>query len=698
MDFLAASDLGQFRFLVDIGIVLGAGVVASLLMAALRLPSVTGLLLAGAICGPFGPFGNTLIEDPHTINLLAEVGVVLLLFTIGLEFPLSRFLRIGKPLLIGGSLQVGLTVAAATGVSMAFGLDFRVALPVAFAVSLSSTAIVLRGLADRGEMDAPHGRFIVGTLLFQDLCVIPMMLALPVLAGGGTAMELIKQTGISLGLAAAAVVATYVLSRAVLPRLLARVDKTRSRESFILAILAICFGIALSTGYAGLSLALGAFLAGVVIADSPFATRALSDITPLRDVLTGLFFISLGMLFDYTVLIDNPLLVIGIFALIFFGKSFLATIAAVFMRFPTRAAAIAGLSLAQMGEFGFVVLNAASGDTGLVDMAGEVRYLSAAAIITMFITPLVMRFSPHLAAGAKLLAPLERLLGVRAIDQPTSDHEKITGHVVVAGYGMGGKMVVNALKTVNVPYIILEMNAETVRAARNEQEPAYYADVTSQEALEHARIHDAKAFVLTINDPGAANRALDTVKRCAPEVPVIVRARYIAETRQMQARGATDVISSELEAAVEIMARVLRLMHVPRNIIDRELALVREQTQPSARRSTVPRNTLADLGEIGDLKVESYQVADSQFVAGKSLKELGLRTKTGANVIALSRKGKVFDNPGPDLPMQPGDVIYLLGSLQHVRDAMCFMDNGEVPTDDPVGDATRIWKMESPQD
>ena len=373
MDFLAASDLGQFRFLIDIGIVLGAGVVASLIMATLRLPAVTGLLLAGAICGPFGPFGQALIEDPHTINLLAEVGVVLLLFTIGLEFPLSRFLRIGKPLILGGSLQVGMTVVAATGVTMAFGWDFRTALPVAFAVSLSSTAIVLRGMSDRGEIDAPHGRFIVGTLLFQDLCVIPMMLALPVLAGGGTAGELIKQTGISLGLAAAAVVVTYVLSRLVLPKLLARVDATRSRESFVLAILAICFGIALSTGYAGLSLALGAFLAGVVIADSPFATRALSDVMPLRDVLTGLFFISLGMLFDYTVLVENPLLVVGIVALIFFGKSFLAAIAAVFMRFPARAAVIAGLGLAQMGEFGFVILNAASGETGLVDMTGEVR-------------------------------------------------------------------------------------------------------------------------------------------------------------------------------------------------------------------------------------------------------------------------------------------------------------------------------------
>ena len=689
MEFLATTDLSEFGFLVDIGIVLGAGVIASLLMATLRLPAVTGLLLAGAICGPFG---LQLVQDKQTIDTLAEVGVVLLLFTIGLEFPLSRFLRIGKPLLIGGSLQVGLTTLASIGLAMAFGLPFRVAVPVAFAISLSSTAIVLRGLGDRGEIDAPHGRFIVGTLLFQDLCVIPMMLALPVLAGGGTVGELVMQTSVSLGLAAAAVVVTYVLSRAVLPFLLARVDKTRSRESFVLAILAICIGIAIATGYAGLSLALGAFLAGVVIADSPFANRALTDVMSLRDLLTGLFFISLGMLFDYRVVVENPVLIAGIFLLIFFGKAILATIAALFMRFPARAAVIAGLGLAQVGEFGFVILKTASNDHSLVDMAREGSWLSAAAIMTMFITPLVIRFSPQLAAGARLLRPLEKLLGVRPIDQPLHHEEQISGHIVIAGYGVSGRMLASALKTVGASYIVLEMNAETVRAARLEKEPVYYADVTSTEALEHARIHHARAFVMTINDPGALQRTLDTVKRVVPDLPIIVRARYHAESAHLMKLGATDVVSGELESSVEIMARVLRLMNIPRNVIERELALVRERTQFSVRRATVPRNTLSALG---DLKVETYALQTSDFGTGKSLMDLHMRSKTKASVIAVNRAGEIMDHLQPDEPMRDGDVLYLLGSLQSVRDAMCLLGTGEVPSDDPVGDATRIWKRET---
>lgn len=693
MDYLATTDLSQFGFLVDIGIVLGAGVIASLAMATLRLPAVTGLLLAGALCGPFG---LQLVQDKQTIDTLAEIGVVLLLFTIGLEFPLSRFLRIGKPLIIGGTLQVGLTSAAAIGVAMAAGLSFRLAVPIAFAISLSSTAIVLRGLSDRGEIDAPHGRFIVGSLLFQDLCVIPMMLTLPVLAGGGSALDLLKQTGISLGLATLAVIVTYVLSRAVLPFLLARVDRTRSRESFVLAILAICIGIALATGYAGLSLALGAFLAGVVLADSPFATRALTEVMSLRDLLTGLFFISLGMLFDIRAVVEHPIWVAGIFLMIFFGKAILATIAALFMRFPARAAIIAGLGLAQMGEFGFVILNTAAREPlNLVDMEGPGRWITAAAILTMFITPLVIRFSPHLAAGARLLRPLEKLLGVRPMDEPTHEHEQVSGHIIIAGYGVSGRMIVSALKSVGVPYIILEMNAETVRAARKEGEPAYYGDVTSAEVLEHARISHARAFVLTINDPTAAHRALDTLRRVAPDLPIIIRARYHGEGLILQGLGATEVVSGELESAVEIMARVLRLMNTPRNVIDRELALVRERTQLSARRSTVPRSKFSDFDSLGELKVETYEVTPESHAMGKSLSEMHLRSNTGASVIAVSRAGAVIDHLDPDAPINQSDILYLLGSLQQVRDAMCLLDTGVVPENDPVGDATRIWKRES---
>ncbi|MCC6464202.1 MAG: cation:proton antiporter [Planctomycetes bacterium] len=687
MQALASAVTTHYAFLVDIGVVLGAGVAASILMAGLRLPAVTGLLLAGALCGPFG---LALVSDLGTIDSLAEIGVVLLLFTIGLEFPLSRFLRIGKPLIVGGTLQVAFTVAAAVAACLLLGMELNFSLPVAFAVALSSTAIVLRGLSDRGEVDAPHGRLIVGTLLYQDLCVIPMMLVLPVLAGEGSLGGILRQAAVSLGLALGAVVVTYVISRLVLPVVLARVDRTRSRESFILSILAICLAIALATDYAGLSLALGAFLAGVVIADSPYANRALTDVIPLRDVLTGLFFISLGMMFDGRTLVEKPLLVVGIFAAMVVGKTAIAAMAAMLMRIPGRVAVLYGLALAQFGEFGFVLLKQASTpELRLFDMTGDGRWLWSAALLTMFVTPLVLRFSPHLAAGARILRPLERLLGIKreVAMQPVEASE--SAHVIIAGYGVTGRNLASTLEAVGIPFVVLELNADNVMQARREGRRAIYGDVTAGEALHHAHIERASAFVLTINDPGAVGRVLDNVRRHAPAIPVIVRCRYASEREHLLKLGATEVVTLELEGTVEILARVLRLLAVPRNLIDREVALVRERTELSAREVTVPRHTLGAVADLGALKVESFLLEEGNWAVGRTLADIGVRTLTGALVIATRRPGHELRQPQPAEALIAGELLYLVGSLAQTRDTMLLLQTGSVPAQDAISRATR---------
>lgn len=675
MNFLlSAADIARFHTLQEIGVVLAVGVVASLLMARLKLPAVTGLLLAGAICGPYGA---GFIENVDSLELIAEVGVVLLLFTIGLEFPLSRFRKIGKPLFIGGTLQVGLTVVAAMAGCMVFGVGFKAAVPISFAVSLSSTAIVLRALQDRGEVDAPHGRFIVGTLIYQDLCVIPMLLALPVLAGASDTGGLLLDIGAALAQAAVAVVVTYLIAKLVLPFILRRVDKTRSREIFILSILSICIGIAFATGYAGLSLALGAFLAGIVLAESAFATRALTDVMPLRDVLTALFFISLGMLFDWRALTQEPLVVFGIFAAFVLGKGLLASLAALAMRFPARAAWIAGLGLAQFGEFGTVILKTAA-SLKLISLSGEARWVTAAGVMSMFVTPLILRFSPHLAAGAVILRPLEKLLGISPGATPAAETRGVSGHVIIAGFGVTGRSLAAALKSLGIRYIILEMNAETVQQARKDGEEAFYGDATAEETLHHVRAANAAAIVLTINDPGALQRCLDSVHRAAPDVPVIVRTRFLADRDILMKLGATEVVTVEVEAAVEIMARVLRMLGVPRNVIDREVALVRELTQGTARSLTLPRNKLPDLQELADLKVESALVTASDYARGKTLAELDLRARTGASVIALRREGLLASQPKASDPLQEGDILYMVGSLEGIRNALTYLQSGTV--------------------
>lgn len=676
MNLLANTDLiTRFGTLFDIGVLLGVGVVASLLMARLKLPAVAGLLLAGALCGPYG-FG--LARDLDSIQLMSEIGVVLLMFTIGLQYPLSKFRVVGFRLLFGGVLQVGMTSAATAGICLLAGLPVAASVVIGFAVAHTSTPVVMRALADKGEVDAPHGRFIVGTSIFQDLCVIPMLLTLPILKGQGSALDLLAQTGKSLGLAAVAVVVAYFTAKLVLPLLLRRVDGSRVREIFLLAVVSICIGMAFATGAVGLSMALGAFVAGIVLAESEFANRAMSDIIPLRDIMTSIFFISLGMLFDARAFLNYPLLLPALVVAMIAGKGLLASLAALFMRFPARASWIAGLGLAQFGEFGFVVMNEARAQ-GLLAESPAATLIFAAGALTLFVNPILMRLSPFFTAGERMLGPVARLMRARSVEDAGKEVSQAHNHVVIAGYGVGGRAVAAALRAVEVPYFVLEMNVDTVRTARLEKEPVYYADVTSEEALESARLRHAAAFVLTINDPGAVARTLDAVRRHAPEVPVLARAHFLRDAEKLRAVGASDVVTEELEAAVEIMARVLRLLGLPRNVIDREVALVRQRTQDSARSATLPRSKLPDLNELADLKVESALVNAADFARGKTLMELNLRARTGASVIALRRDGLLASQPRPDEPLRESDILYMVGSLECIRDALAYLETGVVP-------------------
>jgi CPA2 family monovalent cation:H+ antiporter-2 len=559
-------------FLRDMAIVAAVAVGAVVLMARLRLPTVTGLLLAGAIVGPYS---LGLVDDPSTLRGLAEVGVVLLLFTIGLEITPERLLRIARLIAGGGALQVGLTVTACVGVAALMGRPVTHGLFMGFVLALSSTAIVLQVLSERGEVEAPHGRFVLATLLFQDLAFVPMGLIVPLLGDGERG---VTAGGIALALAkAGGVVGGAVLvSRAVLPRLFARVDATRSREAFLMAVVAVCIGTAWVTSLAGLSLALGAFLAGLVVAGTDYAHRALGDVLPLRSVLTSLFFVSLGTLFDASVLIERPLAVGLLLVALVPGKALLATLAALVMRVPARVALTAGAGLAQFGEFGFVLagLGAAA---GLVSPQ-DTKVLLAAGVLSMFVAPLVIRGAPHLGVLAPLFRPLERLFASRAED-PSETPSRRSKHVIVVGYGVAGRVLVDALRRSGVPYEVLELNAATVRAARDGGDPhVTYADATSGATLAHARVDAARAVAVLINDYAAVRRVVAAVHRHAPNTPVFARARHLADREPLLSLGATEVVAEEVEAGIEMLARVLDRLGLTRTAVDDHVREAREFT------------------------------------------------------------------------------------------------------------------------
>ena len=545
--------LGDLLFILAIG-----GTVAFVLRK-VGVPSIAGFIVAGVIVGPRS---LGLISDTHEVEVLAEIGVVLLLFGIGLELSLEKVRRLWKPILVGGSLQVGATIGITVAVAAAFSLPTGQSLFLGCMVAVSSTAIVLRGLEFRGEIDAPHGKFSLGILVFQDLCVVPMILAIPLLAGTGGAGW---QPVLALGKAVLVVAGVLVASRLLVPRLLHFVAQTRQRDLFVLAVLLVCVGTAWVVSLAGVSLALGAFLAGLVVAGSEYRHQALADLIPLREVLASLFFISVGMLLDPVAIAGNPLPVLGLLAAILLGKFAVVTAVAVILRLPLRVALISGMTLAQTGEFLFVLLRAADG-TGLVG-AGLSGHLVAAAILSMLVTPLLMYASPHVAAGVTPPDWLQKLLGVRTAVGPGSPPD-LREHVIIAGFGIAGRALAEALRERDIEYAIVELNTETVRELLSHDEPAFYGDVTRIAVLEKLGIHHASEMVITINDPDASMRAVRAARSLAPDLPILVRARYVAEVDRLIESGATGVVPSEFESAVEVVSQVLADRGVDREEID----------------------------------------------------------------------------------------------------------------------------------
>ena len=649
----------------DLAIVATIAVAVTVLLSRLKFPAIAGLLAAGAL---MGPFGFRLAKSVSAIEVLAEVGVVLLLFSIGLEFSLARLATIFRAAALGGALQVGLTIAATTTVAMAFGRSLREGIFYGFVFALSSTAVVLRALSERRELDAPHGRFIVATLIFQDLCVVPMVLMVPLLGAVGDLGDASLAMAAALAKAAIVVVGIFVLSRFAVPKVLDLVEASKSREIFLLAILGLCIGTAWITSLAGLSLALGAFLGGVVVADTEYGHRAMGDILPLRDAFVSIFFVSLGMLFDVRVVADQPLLVGGLLVAFIVGKGLLATFSALMMRFPARAAWLAGVGLAQFGEFGFVLIRI--GQQHGLGTQFDVAPLLAAGIGSMFLTPLLARAAPHITAGERLLAPLERRIGVAGIDD-VDEHEKgLEAHVVVVGFGLAGRAVTRTLIACELPVVVLELNAENVRRGKAEGLPVYYGDATSVEALRHARIAQARLVVLLMNDFQAMGRVVDTVRREAPKVPLLVRTHFLEDRPRLYQAGAKEVVAEEVEGAIEIIFRSLRMLGLPRNVIEGQIRAVRTETGPSQRTTTMPRRRMAEVTALGEMKVESALVQEGSRAVGASAVSLALRSTTGALMVGLRRGARLLDRPDPTVPFEAGDIVFLAGTREEVARAL----------------------------
>ncbi|HJL15116.1 MAG TPA: cation:proton antiporter [Sandaracinaceae bacterium LLY-WYZ-13_1] len=656
----------------ELALLAAVAVMVSLLLARLRLPPVSGLIAAGIL---IGPNAAALVTDREAIDVLAEVGVVFLLFTVGLEFSLAKLRAIWRLVFVGGALQVLGTIAVVTAIAV-FGFDVpvRTAVVYGFVFALSSTAMVLRLLTDRRELDAPHGRIVVGALILQDLCVVPMVLIVPILATGGSTGALAGELVWAMGKAALVVIAVLLVARFLVPRILSAVDASRSRDLFLLAVLAICIGTAWLTSQVGLSLALGAFLGGIVVADTEFGHRAMGDVLPLRDAFVSIFFVSLGMLLDVGTLASHPLEVLGLFAAFILGKGALATAVAMSMRFPPRVAWLAGVGLAQFGEFGFVVLNIARQEDAVG--AEDASLLLTAGVLSMLVTPLLARMAPRVSAGERILAPIGRLLRISTLEDEPEVTEGLTDHVVIVGYGVSGRLVSEALGASGAPHVVLELNVETVRAARRADRAVFYGDASSAEVLHHAHLERASALVITIADPRATPRIVATARTIRSDLPILVRARYLEDAAPLRRAGARELAVEEVEVGVELVMRALRQVGVPRNVIESRVSEARAHTMQSDRTALRTAPSLADADPRHRVRVDSVLLEEDAAAIGQTLVELDVRRVTGAVGVALVRGADVVQDHLGDEPMRQGDVLYLAGSTDAIARAQTLLLEG----------------------
>lgn len=641
--------LPTIPFLADLVIVLGAAVVVLVISHAIRIPPVVGLLLTGLA---IGPHGFHLIADEEMVELFAEIGVVLLLFSVGLEFSLERLRQVGRAFFAGGSLQAGVTMAIVFVIAAAAGLPVRPSLFYGFLAVLSSTAIVLKLYADRREMDAPQGKLVIGVLLFQDFLIVPLVVVTPVLAGvvaasgGLIAFRLVAGT--------LAVGGIFLAARTAMPPLLHAIVRTRIRELLVLAPLLIGLGMALATEALGFSLALGAFLAGILIAESEYSHHVVAEMAPFRDLFTSLFFVSIGMLLRLDVVGDH-------FATI--GMTVIAVVvvkaAVVFavargVGYAARTATIAALSLAQIGEFSFVLAQVGL-STGIL---GELPYqvFLAAAIATMMATPFLIRIAPAVAER------VQRLPIVGGIEPEEPSAERLEDHVVIIGYGVNGRNVARVLEGVRIPYVVVELNGEVVRAARAEGKPVLFGDFTRKEVLEACGIERAEALVVGIPDPDAVRRGVRQARSINPGLHIIVRARQVADIEAVLAAGADEVVAEEFETSIEIFTRVLERFHVPSNVIEAQLKVLRGDAYRRLRGPQGGRVSDAVLEVLAEGTTDVYYVHGDSPAAGRSLAGLDLRRRTGATVIAVVRGGDARPNPDPDFRIEPGDAMVLVGT------------------------------------
>jgi monovalent cation:H+ antiporter-2, CPA2 family len=634
----------------DIALILVAALLGGLVARRLGLPLILGYILAGVAVGP--NTGGPTVSSVHDIELLAEIGVALLLFTIGLHFSLDELAPVRRVALFGTAAQMALTIAFGYGLGRLLGFGWQEAAWFGALLSLSSTAVVLKSLSEQGVMGTLSSRVIIGMLVAQDLAVVPLIIVLPELGSLGQGLS---ELGVAALRAAAFVAVMVVFGRRVLPWLMARVAAWNSRELFLISVVAIGLGVGYATYLFGLSFAFGAFVAGLVLSQSDYSHQALADVEPLRDVFAMLFFVSVGMLLDPAFLIQNAGTVALVVALVFAVKGLVFAGVVRAFGYGNIIPFAVGLGLFQVGEFSFVIAR-----VGVEEEAISQSHYSivlSTAVITMSLTPFAMRLAPFLYGRWRERFPKEAMSTFNLPERGLGDH------VIIAGYGRVGSFVARLLARLDQPFVVVDPNPARADEARDSSYPVVYGDAGAEPVLEAAGVRRSRLVIVTVPDPVGARLVVERIRAINPNVHVVARTTTVEQLEELGRLGVYEAVHPESEAGLELGRQALSHLDVPAGDIQRFADEVRRELYAPITRQGTEGDLLAQLERASrQIETEWVRLPENSPLEGHTIGDLGVRTQTGASIVAIVRDDLVLAGPGPDVRFEPGDLVGVLGT------------------------------------
>ncbi len=651
----------EIPILREIVIVLGLSIIIILMFQKFKVPSILGFLLSGIIAGPYM---LNLLRSHHEVELLSEIGIILLLFLIGIEFSLKGLASVKKAVMVGGAMQVGLTIAITTIIAFWIGLPLNEAIFLGFLFSLSSTAIVLKLLQEKGEVTSPHGKFSIAILIFQDIIVVAMMLFTPLLAGKED--DILGAIGLLTGKLLLVVFMIYLLGRFVVPFVLGVVVKTKNRELFILTITVLCFGIAYMTSAVGLSLALGAFFAGLIISESDYSHQATANVLPFREIFISFFFISVGTLLDVYFFVSNIVFILLLTAGVMLAKMAIVYVTVWSFKYPLRTVLLTTFALFQVGEFSLLL----SGIGLQNDLVQEsvYQYFLSVAILSMAITPFIIEAAPRITdkiLKVRLPEAMKKgliLPGMKRMTEVPMD-EEIHDHLVIIGYGINGQNIAKAADYANISYLIVDLDPVQFNLGKKRNQPIIYGDASDESILHHARVHEARVVVIAISDPDATKQIISNIRMVTKAACVIVRTRYVKEIEDNIRIGADEVIPEEFETSIEIFTRVLRKYLVPYDEIQQFINKIRSSdyqmlTSIKAARDQFPFYNL----HVPDKEITSLMVnSNNDDFIGKTIGKSGVESFYSINILTIKRGDHYITQISDDTKIEQGDLLIVLG-------------------------------------